>query len=739
MGTSRLEQHPILGIEPRDDVPFVWNGAPCTGKAGEVISSAVIAHGEQVFGHHPKDGSPQGLYCANGQCAQCLVLADGRPVKSCMTAVTPGMVVAPLEGLPAVPPDGCAPELHDAERREVPVMIVGGGPAGLSAATELGRHGIPVLLVDDKDRLGGKLVLQTHRFFGSINAVHAGTRGTDIGRRLEGEARAFDTTEVWTSSTVLAVFSDGWVGVWRDGARYALVKPRVLLVAAGSRERALPFRGNTLPGVLGAGAFQTLLNRDLVKAAERLFVVGGGNVGLITAYHALQAGVEVVGLVEAAPECGGYRVHRDKLARLGVPIMTGHTIVAAWKPRPVDGSSRSELPGRPRSGVHGVTIARVDARFRPIAGTERHFACDTVLVAVGLDPVDEFTAQARAAGMTVFAAGDCDEIAEASAAIFAGKIRGLEIARELGADVGEVPPDWLRTAELLRSKPGPLGAEKSPAHSGVSGSSRSELLGAGQRPAHVHPVFHCTQEIPCNPCTSVCPQGLIHIDPDDIRHVPEYLGEALGDACIGCERCVRICPGLAITLVDHRDDAEHPVVTIPFEFDADALHTGDVVTVLDTAGEVLGNVEVVQVRGVPRKVAEGGPSGGRDGTLLVKVRAPADVAPRIAGLRLPRAWHGDGWAPDPTELPDDEIVCRCERVTAGELRELIRAGHRDVNELKTIVRAGMGACGAKTCAPLIERLFRDEGVPLAEVTPSVRRPLFVEVPLGVFAGVEESA
>ncbi|MBW6455617.1 MAG: FAD-dependent oxidoreductase, partial [Trueperaceae bacterium] len=726
----------------------------CVGKAGEVISSAVIAHGEQVFGHHPKDGSPQGLYCANGQCAQCLVLADGRPVKACMTPVTPGMVVAPLDGLPEVPVDarvvdGRVPELRDAERREVPVLIIGGGPAGLSAATELGRHGIPVLLVDDKDRLGGKLVLQTHRFFGSINAVHAGTRGIDIGRRLEGEARAFDTTEIWTSSTVLAVFSDGWVGVWREGTRYALVRPRVLLVAAGSRERALPFRGNTLPGVLGAGAFQTLLNRDLVKASERLLVVGGGNVGLITAYHALQAGVEVVGLVEAAPECGGYRVHRDKLARLGVPIMTGHTIVAAW------GHGR----------VEGATVSRVDARFRPIAGSERHFACDTVLVAVGLDPVDEFTAQARAAGMTVFAAGDCDEIAEASAAIFAGKIRGLEIARELGADVGEVPPDWLRTAEVLRSKPGPAGPERGSSrsellgagHSPAHGGSRSELLGAGQSPAHsgvhgssrsellgtarsaVHPVFHCTQEIPCNPCTSVCPQGLIHIDPDDIRHVPEYLGEALGDACIGCERCVRICPGLAITLVDQRDDPEHPVVTIPFEFDADAVHAGDVVTVLDTAGEVLGNVEVVQVRGVPRRSVEAGPSGGRDGTLLVKVRAPADIAARVAGLRPPRAWHGDGWAPDPTEVPDDEIVCRCERVTAGELRALISAGHRDVNELKTVVRVGMGACGAKTCGPLLERLFREEGVPLAEVTPSVRRPLFVEVPLGVFAGVEEPA
>ncbi|MFN2322394.1 MAG: (2Fe-2S)-binding protein, partial [Trueperaceae bacterium] len=92
-------------------------------------------------------------------------------------------------------------------------------------------------------------------------------------------------------------------------------------------------------------------------------------------------------------------------------------------------------------------------------------------------------------------------------------------------------------------------------------------------------------------------------------------------------------------------------------------------------------------------------------------------------------------APD---LADDEVVCRCERVTAGELRALIRAGHRDVNDLKARTRAEMGACGAKTCAPLIARLFRDEGVAPSDVTPGVRRPPFVEVPLGVFAGVEDA-
>ena len=86
-------------------------------------------------------------------------------------------------------------------------------------------------------------------------------------------------------------------------------------------------------------------------------------------------------------------------------------------------------------------------------------------------------------------------------------------------------------------------------------------------------------------------------------------------------------------------------------------------------------------------------------------------------------------------MSDDTVVCRCERVTAGEIRALIRQGMRDVNEIKTVTRTGMGACGAKTCGSLVDFLFRQEGVPLDERTPNVPRPLFVEVPLGVFSGM----
>jgi NADPH-dependent 2,4-dienoyl-CoA reductase/sulfur reductase-like enzyme/Fe-S-cluster-containing hydrogenase component 2/bacterioferritin-associated ferredoxin len=694
MAEYRITEHPILPIEPRGTVAFLWKGQKLSAMQGETIASALFAHGVRTFGYHPRDGAPQGIFCANGQCAQCLVLADGKPVKACMELVQPGLRVEPVDGLPELPSVAQAPQTREIEEIGVPVLIIGGGPAGLSAAIELAKLDIQTLLVDDKHRLGGKLVLQTHRFFGSTNAVYAGTRGIDIATRLEDQLRGFDSAAIWLNSTALAVFSDGNVGILRDGEQYVLIRPQVLLVAAGAREKSLAFAGNTLPGVYGAGAFQTLVNRDLVRCAGRLFIVGGGNVGLIAGYHALQAGMDVVGLVEAMPECGGYKVHKDKLARMGVPIYTSHTIVSA----------------NGEDCVESVTIARVDEEFRPVAGTERSFACDTVLIAVGLDPVDEFYRKAQEFGIQAFAAGDAEEIAEASAAMFSGKIKGLEIARALGHDVGEVPPDWYQTAEILKSKPGITVEELPPAEE-----------------EGVIPVFHCTQEIPCDPCTAVCPQGLIEIDDADIRKLPSFLGEQIDKACVGCERCVTICPGLAVTLVDYRKERDHPIVTIAYEFLRESIEVGDTVTVLDAKGQALGNVEVTGVRAIKAF----------DRTMAVRVRAPREYANQIAGILIQEEAVTRPMDQYVDRITDDTIVCRCERVSAGEVRELIRQGYRDINEIKAVSRAGMGACGAKTCTALIHRLFRDEGIPDAEVVDQIDRPLFMEIPLGAFAGVSE--
>ena len=692
--SMRITSHPILPAEEAERVSFTWHGTSLTAHAGETIVAALLAHGIRIFGHHPKDGSPQGLFCANGQCAQCLVLADGKPVKSCMTPVIEGMHVEPIDGLPALPEADRPPTMKTIETRNVPVLILGGGPAGMSAAIELAKSGASSLLVDDKEHLGGKLVLQTHRFFGSAEAVHAGTRGIDIATKLSDEVEQSDAIEVWNSSTALAVYSDSRVGILRHGRDYVQVIPEVLLVATGAREKSLLFRGNTLPGVFGAGAFQTLVNRDLIRTANRLFIIGGGNVGLIAGYHALQAGIDVVGLAEALPECGGYKVHRDKLSRMGVPIYTSHTVVSA------NGTD----------GVESITIAEVDSRFQTIPGSERSFACDTILIAVGLDPVNEFLEKGKRFGMPTFAAGDAEQVAEASAAIFSGRIRGREIASTVFRRSDPPPETWERTAEILKSHPGKTGCE----------SISSEEAG-------VFPVIHCSQEIPCNPCTTVCPQHLIKIAGDDIRRVPAFVGNSPEASCVACGRCVAACPGLAITLVDYRQSTSDPTVTVPYEFSAGRISVGDPVTVLDTIGTTLGTARVDNILSRPIN----------DRTSLVSLRVPATLAKKVAGIRIQDASVTTPLPTPVVRMEDDRIVCRCERVTAGEIRTLIRSGVRDINAIKAITRAGMGACGGKTCTALIHRLFREEGIDLDNVTEGTNRPLFVEVALGTFAGAGE--
>ena len=652
-----------------------------------MISSALIANGVHIFGHHAKDGSPQGIFCANGQCSQCLVIADGLPVKACMTPLREGLAITSVEGLPRLPEEDAASHVSPIAPVATDVLIVGGGPAGLSAAIELGKLGVATLIVDDKDRLGGKLVLQTHKFFGSVEDSYAGTRGFEIGNILAAEIAKHPSVEVWLNTTAVAVFADRIVGVVRDG-RYIAVTPAKLMVATGAREKMLSFPGNTLPGVYGAGAFQTLVNRDLVKSSKRVLIVGGGNVGLIAGYHAIQAGIEVAALIEALPQVGGYKVHADKLMRLGVPIFTRHTIVCA------SGGDH----------VASATIAELDDQWNVKPGTQKTFAVDTVLIAVGLAEVNEFYLKARQFGMDVFHAGDAQEIAEASAAMFTGKIEGLKIATSLGVYSGEVPQEWDDKATVLKSRPGSVVRREPPSNE-----------------EGVFPVFHCFQEVPCNPCTSVCPQHAIHTENDTITGLPYFTNS---EDCTGCASCVAVCPGLSVTLVDYRKDPEHPLVILPYEVWREKVAVGRKVPVTDVDGAILGYYAVEKVK--TRKKYPG--------TLMVHIRIDRPVAKQAVGIWVQEQQIEPLAVYEKAPPPDEAIICRCERIRAGEIRAAIRAGVRDLNQLKALTRSGMGACGSKTCRPMIWRMFKEEGVDLGTVTDRVDRPLFVEVPIGAFAG-----
>ena len=686
---NRIKEHHVLDVGHKDEITFYWNKQPLKAVRGEVIASALIANGIKIFGHHPHDDTPQGMFCANGQCAKCGVIANGVAVKSCMVKVQENMIVESMDGLPELPLEEKPVNISAIDEIKTDVLIIGGGPAGLSAAIELAKYGFKIILIDDKNQLGGKLVLQTHKFFGSVEDSYAGTRGIDIGKMLAGKIEDYPNCSIWLNSTALFVFKDKKVGILHDES-YKIVEPQIILNTAGAREKFLRFPGNTLPGIYGAGAFQTLANRDLVRPSERLFIVGGGNVGLIAGYHALQAGIAVVGLVEAMHVCGGYKVHADKLKRLGVPIYTSHTVVSA----------------QGKEGVESVTIVQIDEKFQPVKGTEKTFLCDTILIAVGLEPLNEFTEEAKKAGIKVFAAGDSDEIAEASSAMFNGKITGLKIARYMGAPVAEIPADWYAKAEVLKTHPGKTYSQVFP-----------------DREEGVFPVIHCLEEIPCNPCTTVCPLDAIELVDDPIMGLPRFK-----EKCTGCHRCLTICPGLAITLVDFRQDGENPIVTLPYEVSNFPVKVGDLVKAVDIEGKFLAELPVVNL--ISHKNSK---------TQLVKIKAPKDIAKKIVAFRIQ-----DPEVSKPLNKPvisdktnDEAMVCLCERVKVGDVRALIRQGLTDINQIKAITRLGMGPCGSKTCDTLIRQIFREEGVPEIEIVSNTKRPVFIEVPLKYFVDSEK--
>ncbi len=327
------------------------------------------------------------------------------------------------------------------------VVIIGAGPAGLTAATECCRAGCGTLVVDANLTAGGQLIKQTHRFFGS-GAQMAARRGIDIAAALAAAAEEAGV-ELWLDSSVHTVTPGGQIEILRGGLegagdplkmRSERVRARRLILATGAEERALAFPGWTLPGVMGAGAAQTMANVHRVLPGRRILMVGSGNVGLIVAYQLLQAGAEVAAVIEAAPRIGGYRVHSAKLRRVGVPILTSHTIVQAA------GGGQ----------VEAATIARVNERWEPLPGTERRLQVDTICIAAGLRPATRLASMAgcqlvfsaphggwrpdhnadmRTTHRGIYVAGDAGGVEEASIAMEEGRLAGLSAAESLGATV----------------------------------------------------------------------------------------------------------------------------------------------------------------------------------------------------------------------------------------------------------------------------------------------------------------
>jgi len=505
---NRISQHPVLKVDRGSRVTFHFEGRSIEAYANETVAAALYANGLRIFSRSMKYHRPRGFFCAIGRCSACMMTIDDVPnVRTCMVNVKEGMNVSRQSGFPNADHDLLSimdkmgfyfslasgfyhrKMIHPAFMRgtylkiltrfvglghlpkksvdrtegskvsvEADVVIIGGGPAGLTATLEAGKRCSKVILIDDKRMLGGQLVKQTHRFFGDARN-YAGVRGIRIAEKLTKQIRGLQNITTVLGCDVFGIYNGHIVAAAQEN-RLLKIHAKKIIIATGAYERTLVFENNDLPGVYGAGGVQTLMNTYAVMPGEKALVVGSGNVGLILAYQLLQAGVNVVAIVEALPRIGGYMVHAAKVRRQGVEILTSHTIVKAI--------------GRKR--VQGAIIAKIDNSFKPIPGTDRKIDCDLICIAVGLTPTYELASHAGAqlqfvpelggfvARRTkymevadgVYVAGDVSGIEEATTAMLEGQIVGVHASLKSGFGLPgdeEQLEAWIKRLDEDRSGP----------------------------------------------------------------------------------------------------------------------------------------------------------------------------------------------------------------------------------------------------------------------------------------------
>ena len=508
------------------------------------------------------------------------------------------------------------------------LIVIGAGPAGLSAAIEAAKNGLSPIVFDENAKPGGQLFKQIHKFFGS-KEHKAKIRGYKIGEDLLAEAKQYGV-KVILNATVIGLYEEKEITVKID-EEVKHYKGDSILVATGASENMVTFKGWTLPGVIGAGAAQTMMNLHHVKAGEKILMLGSGNVGLVVSFQLMQAGCEVVALVDAAPRIGGYGVHAAIVARCGVPFYLSHTIIEA------EGDDH----------VTGVTIGEVGPDWKIKEGSEKHFDVDTICLAVGLSPMSQLLKQAGCEmkdtpggyvpvcdelGSTsiegIFAAGDVSGIEEASSAMIEGRISGAVIANYLGYLSDEALAQKTKELEqalsslrkgmfapenrgkLITKTEEDIDVSMNLLKKGYVADDEIERYPGVTHTIGVHPVMECTQNIPCNPCQDACPKGCISIG-DNITSLPVVKTDA---QCIGCGMCVASCSGQAIFLVNEESEPGYGTVTMPYEF-LPLPQAGMKGMALGRDGKELCEAEVVGVKS----------SKAFDHTNLLTIKVPSDM------------------------------------------------------------------------------------------------------------------
>jgi D-hydroxyproline dehydrogenase subunit alpha len=343
-----------------DEISFDGRSVPV--EPDQTVAAALWQAGIRAWRTTRASGAPRGLFCGIGACHDCLITVDGATgERACVTPARPGTVVsASATGAVADPGPARVPRQRIGR---FDVAVVGAGPAGLAAAATAALGGGRVALLDSATAPGGQY--WRHRTGGTGGRDWAVYRGLEsiVEERVEYVPEA----TVWFAEPEFVLHTTA-----------GPVEADRIVLATGAYDRALPFPGWDLPGVVTPGAAQALLKGSGVVVGREVVVAGAGPFLLPVAVGLAEAGARVVAVVEAgqptaylrqpsrlvgaAGKLGEAAAYAAALARRRIPYLVGHAVVAA------------------NGGPDGVSCVDI-MKLRD--GSRRQVACDAVAVGYG--------------------------------------------------------------------------------------------------------------------------------------------------------------------------------------------------------------------------------------------------------------------------------------------------------------------------------------------------------------------
>lgn len=477
MKAARLPKKPGEQINRSKPITFNYNGGMVHCFEGDTIASALLLEGRSVFGRSFKYHRPRGLFCIAGRCPNCFMEVDGQPnVKSCTVLARNGMEVKHQNAWPSLDHDLSSiidkfsfllpvgfyyrkfihpkwlwpiarriirkaagygkvntalqrsESEYEDEYRHVDVAIIGGGPAGLSAAAESSKSGRKILLADDQPELGGHLRYKTSP---CNNSEFSGVAGYEAAQKLVEQTSAHNI-EVLSKATCFGLYEGNLLGI-AQGKKLIRVRAKKIIICTGCFERPFAFANNDLPGIFLREAIQRLINLHRITPGRTAVVVTNNAAGCEIAGELLDAGIGIAAMAFTNSSSMLNEALKARLTKEDVRLLDGYTLVEATGKR----------------AVQGATLGKANELGALDPGSLQNIACDLIVLSTGFEPANSLLLQAGSEASfderlgesaltklvpSIYAAGEVTAIHDLQINILQGRLAGLQAAAALGEE-----------------------------------------------------------------------------------------------------------------------------------------------------------------------------------------------------------------------------------------------------------------------------------------------------------------